>query len=49
MVLVAEEGAERERRRKSAVARSDDDMVDVVMCSAVRGCVRPVQRSIMYV
>ena len=49
LVLAVEEGPEREQRRKSAVAGSDDDMVVVVMCRTVRGCVRPVQRSILYV
>ena len=47
--VAAEEDPERERRRQSAVARSDDDMVDVVVCRTVRGRARPVQRSIVYV
>ena len=49
MVLVDKEGPERERRRQSAMAGSEDDMVVVAMCMTVRGCVRPVQRSVMYV
>ena len=49
VVLVAEEDPERERRRQSASAHAGGDVVDMVVCVTVRGCVWPVQGSRMYV